>query len=303
MPSSFEEIGQMAAVVRTIELAPVLQRLGCIADRADKAKWHTPRGVISVTGVKFMNWTTGTGGGGAIDLVLHLTAWDFKTTVRWLSDSFATHSLHVSSYSPSAARPVFSLPPRHDGALPRLRQYLIHDRCLPCSLIEPLIQSGRLYTDEKANAVFLLWGKKKTVVGAELRGTTTGKWHGMAAGSRKDQGCFCVSVCPTQKVVLCESAIDALSCLALCRDCMAVSTSGAHPNPAWLPTLIGKGFQLYCGFDSDETGDSLAQRMMDLHPQVRRLRPSRHDWNDVLKAEGASLTSHIQEDPYGMISQ
>jgi hypothetical protein len=299
MPGSFEEIGRMAAVVRTVDLAPVLQRLGCTADRADnKAKWHTPRGVISVTGVKFMNWTTGTGGGGAIDLVLHLTPWDFKTVVRWLSDAFASHSLHVADYFPSSARPAFSLPPRHEGALPRLRRYLIQERCLPCSLIEPLIQSGRLYADGKANAVFLLLGKGKTVVGAELRGTTSVKWHGMAPGSRKDRGCFSVCLSPTRTVVLCESAIDALSCLALHKDWMAVSTSGAHPNPAWLPTLIGKGFNLFCGFDSDATGDSIAQGMMHLYPQVRRLRPSRHDWNDVLKAEGAtSFTSADKEDP------
>jgi len=298
MPGGFEEIGRMAAVVRTIELAPVLQRLGYSADGADKAKWHTPRGAISVTGAKFMNWTTGTGGGGAIDLVLHLTPWDFPTVVLWLSDAFATHSRHVADHCPSATRPAFSLPPRHEGALPRLRHYLIQQRGLPSSLIGSLILSGRLYADGKKNAVFLLLGKGKTVVGAELRGTTSVKWHGMAPGSRKDRGYFSVCLSPARTVVLCESAIDALSCLALHREWMAVSTSGAHPNPAWLPTLIGKGFRVYCGFDSDATGDSLAQRMMHQHPQVRRLRPSRHDWNDVLKADGAvSIPSYIKEEP------
>lgn len=298
IPDAFEEIGQKAALVRTIELTVVLQRTGCIADRFDKAKWHTPQGVISVTGAKFMNWTTGTGGGGAIDLVLHLTHCDFKTAVRWLSDTFSPFSVHASGSPPSPSRHAFSLPPRNDVGLLRLRSYLIRERCIPAILIESLIQSGRLYADDKANAVFLLLGKGKSIVGAELRGTTPRKWHGMSPGSRKDLGCFSVTLCPSRKVVLCESAIDALSCLTLHKECIAMSTSGAHPSPAWLPVLLGKGFEIYCGFDSDETGDSLADRMMNLHPQVKRLRPSKHDWNDVLKSGGITImTPQPKEDP------
>jgi len=287
MRDTFEDIGNKATVVRRIELTAVLERTtGCSADRFEKARWHTPRGVISVTGEKFMNWTTGTGGGGAIDLVLHLTHFDFKTAVLWLSDAFPAVSVHPSGRPPSPSRHAFSFPIRNDVGLPCVRSYLIHDRCIPATLIESLIQSGRLYADDKANAVFLLLGKGKSIVGAELRGTTSLKWHGMSPGSRKDRGCFYVTLCSSRKVVLCESAIDALSCLALQQDCIAMSTSGAHPSPAWLPTLLRKGFQVYCGFDADETGDSLADRMLQLHPAVKRLRPSKHDWNDVLKSGG-----------------
>jgi hypothetical protein len=302
MAGSFEEIGRMAALVRTIELERVLPRLGCTADRADKAKWHTPRGVISVTGAKFMNWTRATGGGGAIDLVLHLSSWDFKTTVRWLSENFAVPRLPAVRSCPVPLRPTFSPPPRHEGALPRLRQYLLHERCLPASLIEVLLRSGRLYADPRANAVFVLWGKDKTVVGAELRGTSGRKWHALAPGSRKDQGFFSVSLCPTRTVVLCESGIDALSFLALDRACGAISTSGAHPDPAWLPALLAQGFQLSCGFDADETGDSLAARMIQRYPQVRRLRPPLHDWNDVLKATGACRPLDFREEDLRALS-
>jgi hypothetical protein len=292
MSDSFEELGRKAAVMRTIELTAVLERMGCIADRFDKAKWHTPRGVISVTGAKFMNWATGTGGGGAIDLVLHLTSFDFKTAVLWLSDAFPF--LAPAGKPSSPTRPPLSLPPRNDAALPRVRHYLLHDRCIPAALIDPLIQSARLYADDRANAVFLLLGEGKSVAGAELRGTTARKWHGMAPGSRKDQGCFSVILSPTRKVVLCESAIDALSCLALQRDCLAISTCGAHPNPPWLHTLLGKDFHVSCGFDADDTGDRLANMMMRLYPQVKRLRPAKHDWNDVLRSRGiVSMTVNI----------
>ena len=298
MAHSFQDIGQKAAFVRTIELTAVLQRMGCIADRFDKAKWHTPRGVISISDAKFMNWTTGTGGGGAIDLILHLTHFDFKTAVLWLSDAFSPWSVSPSGKLSSPPRHPFGVPARNDLALPGLRHYLIGDRCIPAALIESLIRAARLYADDRANAVFLLLGKGKSIVGAELRGTGAVKWHGMSPGSRKDQGYFSVMLSPTSKVVLCESAIDALSCVALQQDCIAISTSGAHPNPPWLHTLIARGFQVYCGFDADETGESLAHKMMHLHPQVKRLRPAKHDWNDVLKSGGMlSMTPCHKEDP------
>ena len=298
-PDSFEEIGNKAAVVRAIELTAVLERMGCVADRLDKAKWHTPRGVISVTGPQFMNWSTGEGGGGAIDLALHLTCsdfsrsgctcFDFKTAVLWLSDTFSPTAGEPLQRTTSPPRHAFSAPRRNNAGLSRVMDYLRHDRCIPGELLDSLVESGKLYADRRANAVFLLLGKGKTIVGAELRGTTHLKWHGMSPGSRKDLGCFSVGAADAKKAVLCESAIDAVSCAVLYQDCIALSTSGAHPNPPWLSTLITKGLDVYCGFDADDTGDSHAHRMLRLHPTVKRLRSSKHDWNEVLQSRAALL--------------
>ena len=83
-------------------------------------------------------------------------------------------------------------------------------------------------------------------------------------------------------IVLCESAIDAMSCFLLHPSSLCVSTSGARPNPQWLPALLSRGCPVYCGFDADPTGDAIAQQMTALYPAVRRLRPTEHDWNDVL---------------------
>jgi hypothetical protein len=41
--------------------------------------------------------------------------------------------------------------------------------------------------------------------------------------------------------LLCVSAVDAVSYFTLQLDCMAISTSDAHANPAWLNILIDKG--------------------------------------------------------------
>ena len=280
---TFEQIARMANTLRAIDLAGVLKRSGCLTDASEKAKWHTPVGVISVTAQKFMNWTQNKGGGGAIDLVMHLRQCDFKSAVFWLDENFsACYMQPRRSAATSAVHRAFSLPKRKDSLLPRIIDYLTYERHIPHWLIDLLIQSGRLFADGKTNVVFPLLGKEKAPVGAELRGTTYLKWHGMAPGSRKDLGCFYVKTCAAKKVVLCESAIDAISCCALHPAFMTVSTSGANPNPAWLPRLIKKGYEIYCGFDSDETGDSCAKTMIRLFPTVKRMRPKNHDWNQTL---------------------
>ncbi len=273
-------------MVRHIDLKEVLKRTGAIKDNIDKAKWRTCQGVISVTGQKFINWSDGgIGGGGAIDLIIHLKQYDFKTAVNWLFDNFSISCSHMSNNIKPTIQPALRLPQKDEKKLSRIINYLIYDRFVPLELINLLVKSGKLYADKRANAVFLLLGKEKTVVGAELRGTTTKRWRGMATGSRKDLGCFYIKRSHTNKMVLCESAIDALSCFALNRDFITLSTSGANPNPAWLTTFINKGFKIYCGFDADEIGDTIADKMIRRYPSVKRLRPIKHDWNETLQSK------------------
>ena len=131
--------------------------------------------------------------------------------------------------------------------------------------------------------MFLLLGPDATAVGAELRGTTACTWRGLAPGSRKDRGFFSVPSTPSRAMVLCESAIDAISCHALHPNYRCLSTSGARPDPAWLRALLSQGLPIYCGFDADPTGDTMAQRMRDRHPSIRRLRPRAKDWNNLLR--------------------
>jgi len=287
---TFWQRRQQADQLRAIPLELVLPLCGGQRDPSDKHKWHTAAGVLSVTGAKFMNWNGGRGGGGAIDLVIHLHHLDFKAAVDWLAQHFP------GSVPSLPLMPIpqlqFQLPPSDPGKLDRVLQYLVDHRKIPPALLNPLIGSGTLYADTRANAVFLLLGKEKLPVGAELRGTTAHPWHGLAPGSQKDLGCFAVpaEALPAaglagQPVILCESAIDALSCFALHPQSRCLSTAGARPNPTWIKPLLDQAAQVYCGFDADPTGDQMADAMMALHPGVRRLRPSAHDWNDVLKAE------------------
>ena len=285
MFNSFEDIRKKADSVRNIDLSRLLEHHGCKKDHRDKAKWHTPRGMISVNGQKFMNWTLGTGGGGAIDLAIHLHGFGFKDAVFWLCNKFSAMPVKQNTPKQSQSpKQILKLPQRDDTKLLQVIHYLRDQRRIPKELVDNLIESGKLYADVRANAVFLLLGKKKEIVGAELRGTCIGtQWRGMAPGSQKDQGCFYLVGTYTRIMVLCESAIDAASCFVLHPEYTAISTSGATANPTWLQNFITKGCKIYCGFDSDRTGNMLAEKMIKLYPPIKRLHPPGHDWNEVLQ--------------------
>jgi hypothetical protein len=279
---TWPQLRDLAQQVRTLSLEAVLRRSGAQPDRDDPHKWHTVQGVLSVTGAKFMNWTHAQGGGGAIDLAMHLHRLGFAQAVHWLAQSFPGGS--GSADPPTPLQTTLALPKPDASKMGRVRQYLIRERRLPSARIESLIDAGVLYADARANAVFLLLGKEKQPVGAELRGTTAHPWRGLAPGSRKDLGYFAVPAASRPAIVLVESAIDALSCFALHPDRRCLSTAGARPNPGWLVDLLDQGGPVFCGFDADPTGEAMAQAMIALHPTVQRLRPPQHDWNDVLKA-------------------
>jgi len=273
---------ERAQRLRAVPLTAVLRLSGAQPDRYDPRKWHTGRGVLTVTGTQFMNWNRGQGGGGAIDLVMHLHELGFGPALEWLESHWGAAAILASSPSP---RPSLLLPPSSPQNLEPVCRYLIEERHLPAALLKPLIDSGNLYADARANAAFVLRGKLGEPVGAELRGTTAAAWRGMAPGSRKDLGCFAIPAAPWPTTVLCESAIDAISCHALHLQYRCLSTAGARPNPGWLSELVGQAHQLYCGFDRDDTGEAMAQSMMRLYPTMQRLRPSSKDWNEVLRLQ------------------
>lgn len=283
--------------LRAIPLADILCAADARPDPQDPAKWHTPRGVLSVNGAKFFNWHKSAGGGGAIDLAMHLMGLGFKEAVEWLAhlptatcadlDHRKTERLALSAPVPSSVPSHPSdrlvLPVAVAYALPAVIGYLAHQRRLPRQRLLSLVASGDLYADRHRNAVFLLRNEHHEPVGAEMRGTGSETWRGMAPGSRKDNGYFALGPPLPKAIVLCESAIDAISCHTLHPDRLCISTSGARDNPAWMPALLARGLPIYCGFDNDATGERMAQTLIARYPDVQRMRPLAHDWNDALR--------------------
>ena len=315
-----DDFRRRADAVRSIPLEVVLTSWGAVPDQRDKAQWRTQRGPVSVTGIKFFNWQDHQGGGGAIDLVIHLSGWDASQAIQWLWREFRPSSTDPSSTAnatTAASVPAFvstsgrsswpsrgcdndlSRCPSHEllrlpvPSLPNLGPvhcYLTGQRGLAPGILAPLVEAAKLYADERGNAVFLMVaGKAERPIGAELRGTGNHIWHGLAPGTRKDAGYFWIGIRGAKKIVLCESAIDAISCFQLHRaglqqECICISTAGVRPDAPWLAPLIARGYDIYCGFDNDQPGEAAASQVTLRHPTIQRLRPTAHDWNDALTA-------------------
>jgi len=326
-----DDFRRQAELVREIPLEIVLTSWGAVRDRRDKSRWHTPRGPLSVTGAKFFNWHACQGGGGAIDLVMHLGGWDARQAIAWLwhhlgchvagpnptansradtDPAFSTGSTCSFTSSSTRSEPLGAenegVPTRHrrhqqlhlpaasQANLPRVRRYLTEQRGLSAAIVASLIDHGKLYADARGNAVFLMVaGKPNRPIGAELRGTGNRLWRGLAPGTCKNTGYFWVGATGSNQIVLCESAIDAISCFQLHTllhaarlraECICISTAGVRPDATWLRPLLARGYDIYCGFDADEPGETASRQMITRHRSIQRLRPPQHDWNDVLTA-------------------
>ena len=96
---SHDDFQRKADRVRAIPLEVVLTSWAAVRDRSDKSRWHTSRGPLSVTGTKFYNWHTCQGGGGAIDLVVHLSGWDARQAIRWLDGQLDSHAVEHAAPS------------------------------------------------------------------------------------------------------------------------------------------------------------------------------------------------------------
>src|SRR5205809_5380643 len=100
-----------------------------------------------------MNWHCSQGGGGAIDLAMHLNHLAFPAAVRWLERQFLI---------PPQAPPVqlsprrLSLPPPDPHHLPAVTLSLLQQRAIPGSLTQYLLVSGQPYVDACAIVVFAL---------------------------------------------------------------------------------------------------------------------------------------------------
>jgi len=158
---TYREIGDCAARARGIPLETVLHAMGAAQDRHDKAKWRTARGVISVNGARFMDWGCARGGGGAIDLVMHVGGIGFKDAVAWLWERFPGSGALVELPQPPPRRVEFRLPRLCPALHARVVSYLEHERALPRTLIDELAAAGAVYADARGNAVFVLLGKKR----------------------------------------------------------------------------------------------------------------------------------------------
>jgi len=197
--------------------------------------------------------------------------------VIWLEQQLAIGQVTAGEIQPLSFDPLrraavssaggpLRLPVLDKRQLRRVIQYLTQRRRLAASLLEPLLHSGKLYADPRGNAVFVLVaGRVERPVGAELRGTGGRVWRGLAPGTRKDEGYFWIGTRAARDIVLCESAIDAISCFQLDPRRICISTAGVRCHPRWLPGLLARSYHVHCGFDTDDAGTNVEWDKPDNH--------------------------------------
>ena len=234
------------------------------------------------------------GGGGAIDLVMHVSECDYKQSVAWLNDNFGeSATLEAVTYK---AREIIKTEPVHEFRPPvpeqdkwqGVKQYLTRTRKLPSGLVDRLHKQGLIYADKNQNAVFIRRSiDESKITGASLRGTAgfDNQFKGLAKGSKRKEGWFYFdkgeqSIDPVRRVVLVESPIDAMSLAVLERTdsvkTLYLSTDGAGQIPT---EYLKEVREVVIAYDNDEPGQEMAQRVQSQLPNAKRKTPKANDWN------------------------
>jgi len=322
----------IVAQVRQIDVRDTMRQLGGAQDRHDKAKWRIDGEHISINGEKFYNHDRREGGGGSIDLVMHVTGYDFKGAVTYLSRE-AGAELAVAAAAQHGARertaqaeeivarnePLpFRQPEADERRWPQVRAYLTEQRAIPRGIVDELHAEGKVYaathTDrsgrEHVNAVFLTHDAEGHAVGASLRGTLPGStFKGLSRDSDKEAGYFSHEMGEGQPgqnrvLVVAESPLDGLSAAAMLypdyRTTVA-ATDGAGPLPVRaIEAALAQGWVVSCAFDNDQAGDKRWREVRELYPTagaiVRDVPPATgKDWNDALRASARQDVSRQYE--------
>ncbi|MBW4638599.1 MAG: plasmid recombination protein [Gloeocapsa sp. UFS-A4-WI-NPMV-4B04] len=290
----------LANKVRDVPLEKVVYELGLDPDPKDKHKWQHENHIINITGSKFYDWQYLKGGGGAIDLVMHVNGCNFKQAVAWLNDRCGeSATLEAVTYK---AREIIQTEQPHPFIAPtpnadkwqQVKTYLTRERRLPSSLVDNLHDLELVYADNKQNAVFIRRDlDEQTITGASLRGTagTENTFKGLALGSKRSKGWFHFkfggqSDDQIQRAVLVESPIDAMSFAVLdrtdSRKTIYLSTDGAGQVPLeFLRQLPNKS--VIVAYDNDNSGNLMTLNVMEQLPNCVRKLPQATDWNEELK--------------------
>ena len=257
--------------LRNTPLDQLLKRLGGEPDPKDKHNWRTPMGRMTVTGMKFFNHDEGTGGGGAIDLVMHIRQVDFRGAIRFLGGISST-----PEFLPTVTQERKSLVPFpvQENWIP-VRNYLTRVRKISGPLVDSLHREEVLYADKFRNAVFLSEERK----GAELRGTGSVSFHGY----RGEKSPFRLDGSGGE-IAFVESAIDAMSLRDLGFLGIILSFGGCAKG---LVQSCGcdagkEGLKVWGAFDNDRAGETFFEALKEAVPCAGRILPKGKDWNEEL---------------------
>ncbi|BDA72483.1 plasmid recombination enzyme [Calothrix sp. PCC 7716] len=287
-----------ANLLRDLPLEEVAYHLGLHLN--NKGNWEGYGHTIKINGAKFYDYSGAQyGGGGAIDLAMHLLQCNFRQAVAWLHDIFGesemlravTHHARMTAQEISIEEAPQFVPPLPDNSRwDAVKDYLVATRKLPTNLIDNLHTAGLIYSDPKQNAVFVMRSWDGEVTGAFLRGTYgyNNTFYGLAKNSKRNKGWFHFTAGgqgeeKITRAVLALSPIEALSVAVLDQELSEKTIYIAVDSPRCMPVEFLSYFKnVVAAYDNDTTGEEIAGAVKKILPQTTRLKPSCSDWNQQL---------------------
>ena len=293
-----DSLKKEADQLRGLDLPEVLTELYGARETQDSKPTYKTRkfeladgGKLAVTGDLWIDNLTGKGGKGAINMVMHLSGYGqsgYKQAIRELAEVFGPGGAqkavtrHISDSLPHQAKVIteqaikepLQLPPPCPETWHRVRGYLTGERKLPERLVDAAHARGLVYSDRRGNCVFPC--DKES--GAFIRGTGTQPFK-----RTMGQGHLPYSLRGTDnKVIVTESAIDALTLKTMHPTSVIIATGGNMPLERLKPYLAGK--EIYLAHDKDKGGEIQAARIREQYPDAQRLTPPQgKDWNAYLQ--------------------
>ncbi|HEY5813934.1 MAG TPA: toprim domain-containing protein [Terrimicrobiaceae bacterium] len=302
------KISELADHVRGIPLCDVLQRYGFeLKPEGTTARARSQSHNIVVTGSQWFDNKANVGGGGAIDLVMHIAGVDFSAACRALADQFrplaagqATLSFPSSSRCSALAEKksfeelaaIFAV--RADSNWPVARTYLVQKRKISAELVDELHASGSIYANDhrpNPSLVFLHRDPSGQVRGASLRDTRHQSAFRPCLGNKLTAWFAVGDLTNAERIVAVESPIDALSYHSLFANrnegLVIVSCAGATVPHELMFLAYDRGKSVVVAFDNDAAGErgwSKARHDTVDWAGVRLSGecPKHKDWNDDL---------------------
>lgn len=269
--------------LRLLDLAAVCALLGLERDSTDTKQFKNDGFRICVDGLKWFDHSEGKGGGGAIDLTMHVARLSFMAACTYLDSasgelSTATRTVSTKTHPTRTTKP----PTPNKSNLSAVLDYLTDQRGLNTNLIRWCIENSLIYADSRRNCVFMYGAN-----GAELRGTGAVQWRSVYGTI--DQG-FILPARNAVGVAVLESAIDALSYRQLHQGIITVSIAG-NGNHRVINQAVSiakaKNLPVLSAFDNDSGGD-VADKILSGYAQAESVeifqdRPKEKDWNDMIR--------------------
>jgi hypothetical protein len=315
--SSFK---QLADQLRDLPLEDVAWHLGLTQDTKGNLRWKGVGHIINIDGSKWYDFSKSVnkGGGGAIDLVMHVNGCNFKEAIAWLYDRFGeslmeravTH--HAKKQAAEIARteptPQFVPPVEDETNWQAVHNYLTQKRGLPSNLVQALHEQGFVYASEQQNAVFLMRGLNGETRGAFLRGTRgeDNTFEGYYKGTKRTEGWFWFRLGgqpsdEIQRVVLCKSPIESLSLATIelqtqqgmlqSRTMYLAADSVKSVSVEFLKNIS----TVVAAYDNDAAGNEMARAIKQLLPGATKMHPQALDWNEQLKEQQQQEEKRKQE--------